>query len=508
MSLGPSVVFLLSMRYICKRNNHSQMNTSTLKTVATALLCTLLTGTVAARAATTDDDHTDFTIRVDKYYNAPVVLAYYFNKQMLVKDTVLTDAKGCAHFAPAEKYPEGIYVVYFPDKSYFDIILGDDQTFELRCDTMPHMTERATASGSRILDEFLKYQKYLAERQQYYKQLDDEFKALDPKDEAGKERLRETFRQADATVKANTEATIERNKDNFLGVFLRALTDIKIPEFDIPEEGAARDSILQIKRYYYYRAHYFDNFDLTDGRLLRTPFFIDKVDKYFTETLPQIADTVAQEAIAFIEKTRPCYEMFRYFVSHLYNMTNNSKIMGMDAALVALADRYYLSGEADWVEEKFIEDLRTNVNNIRHILIGQKAVDLKMISLTGEWFTLSEVDAPFTILVFWEPSCGHCKKEIPLLKKEIWDKYAQYGIKIYAVYCQTDKKEWEDFITEHQLEEWMNVYDPYRRTGFRDYYNIKSTPQIFILDKDKTIIAKKIGVDQIGGFLDHMLDLK
>ncbi|MBP5365771.1 MAG: redoxin domain-containing protein [Bacteroidales bacterium] len=450
---------------------------------------------------------TDITITVDNYPSSPVILGYYFNGQMLVKDTVTTDAKGVAHYVRNEKLPEGIYLVFFPQNQHlFDIIISDDQTFSIKCDTLPDVSSRVQAKGCNVLSDFIDYQNYLKKRSEEQKALSDAYKALAPDDNDGKERIRTQFAEIDKQVKAHNNEMIERNKDNFLSVFLRSLKEIEVPKtFDVKETGAARDSALQAKRYYYYREHYFDNIDFADDRLLRTPTLMSKVDKYFDETLPQLADTVALEAIKIIEKSRPNKECFRFYVSHFYNMANNSKIMGMDAALVIIADKYYLSGEADWAEKKFIDDLREQIENIRYTLIGKQAVDLKMISNTGEWFKLSETSAPFTILVFWEPSCGHCKKEIPELKKQVWDKYKKDGIKIFAVYCQVEPKEWEEFIEEHELDEWINVYDPYGRTGFRKYYNIKSTPQIYILDKDKKIIAKKIGVEQIGDFLDFMM---
>lgn len=452
------------------------------------------------------EELTDITINVDNYYSSPVILGYYFNGQMLVKDTINTNDKGIARLVKNEKIPEGIYIIYFPKNSqFFDIILGDDQSFSLQCDTMPGMTMRVKVNGCKMLSDFIEYQNYLRDRSIEQKKLSDEYKSINENDTINKNRIREQFAEIEKKVKAHNEEVIARNKNNFLSVFLNSLKETETPEFDIQETGEARDSILQIKRYYYYREHYFDNIDFTDDRLLRTPTFITKLDKYFEETLPQMADTVANEAIKIIEKSRSNKETFKFFVSHFYNMTNNSKVMGMDAALVTLAEKYYLSGDADWADQKFIDDLREQISKIKYTLLGQTAVDLKMVSVTGEWFRLSEVQAPYTILVFWEPSCGHCKKEIPLLKTMIWDKYASDGIKIFAVYCQVERKEWEDFITEHQLEDWINVYDPYGRSGFRNYYNIKSTPQIFILDKDKKIIAKRIGVDQIGDFLDFMM---
>lgn len=449
----------------------------------------------------------DIKITVDNYKNSPVILGYYYNNQMLVRDTVITDETCVARYKRDENLAEGIYMLYIPDKSYVDIILGNDQTFDVSCDTLPRMSERVTTEGSQMMTDFINYQHYLGEKQEYYKELSDRYKQVDGNDEL-RAQIKAEYAKTDKEVKTRNLEIIEQNRGNCLAVFLDGLRDIEIPDFDLSNvDETKRDSVLQQKRYYYYREHYFDNLSMKDNRILRTPYFVQKLDKYFNDVLPQIPDTVADECIRVIEMTKGDDEMYRYVVSHLYNMMNNSKIMGMDAALVAIADNYYLKGLCPWADKKFLDELTEQVGKIRWTLLGRKAVNLKqMPSVTGEYFSLYEVDAPYTILVFWEPSCGHCKKEIPELKKVVWDKYASKGIKIFAVYCQTELEPWQNFIEENSLEEWMNVYDPQRKTGFRNYYNINSTPQIFILDKDKTIIAKKIGVDQIGGFLDYMFE--
>lgn len=451
----------------------------------------------------------DFSVKVRNYVGKPVVLGYYFNNKMLVKDTVVTNAVGEARFVRDTLLAEGLYLLHFPENGQvFDILMPHEQKFHIECDTMPGQAERATVTGSRPLANFLAYQKYIMARQKDYRQLSEQYRGA--QGDADKQAaLRKRFMEMDSLVASHNDEVIEANRDNFLANFLRALKDVKVPAFEAPVglAEAERDSIRQMRGYYYYRAHFYDNFDMTDNRLLRTPFFTQKIDKYFEESVPQIPDTVAAEAFRLIEMCRPDEEMFRYFVSTMYNKCNQSNIMGMDAALVKIADRYYLSGEAKWADKKFLDELRENIDGIRYTLIGLKAPDMRMPSVSGEWYRLSEVRAPYTILVFWEPSCGHCKKEVPHIKTALLDKYADRGLKVFAVYCQVEEKPWKEFIEEHQLEEFINVYDPYGRTGFRRFYNIKSTPTIFVLDKDKTIVAKKLGVDQIDGFLAHEFGL-
>ena len=66
---------------------------------------------------------------------------------------------------------------------------------------------------------------------------------------------------------------------------------------------------------------------------------------------------------------------------------------------------------------------------------------------------------------------------------------------------------WTDFIKEHKID-WINVCDPYHKSNYRYEWDIQSTPQLYILDKDKVIIAKRIGVDNIEDFIKHEIDQK
>jgi hypothetical protein len=70
------------------------------------------------------------------------------------------------------------------------------------------------------------------------------------------------------------------------------------------------------------------------------------------------------------------------------------------------------------------------------------------------------------------------------------------GAEVLAVNIQTDVDKWKKYIQDQQLD-WINLADPYVRSNFRKDYNINSTPKVFVLDKEKRIIARKIGVEQV-----------
>ena len=75
-------------------------------------------------------------------------------------------------------------------------------------------------------------------------------------------------------------------------------------------------------------------------------------------------------------------------------------------------------------------------------------------------------------------------------------------IEVYAVGMESDPKLWKDFIVDHKLK-WVNVSDLYNNTNFRNYFDIYSTPVIYLLDEQKRIIAKRLDPVKLKDFIDR-----
>ncbi|MCU4165640.1 thioredoxin-like domain-containing protein [Carboxylicivirga caseinilyticus] len=438
-------------------------------------------------------------IQINEFNKDTIILGYYFNKQMFVEDTIPANSSGRFLIDKKEPIKQGVYIVYLNSDQYFDVLIGEDQTFSIKTST-DDLLANLEIKGSDESVNFLDYQKFLRNKQLEAKSIQDKLK--ETTDEGEKKDLSSKLQGFGDEVKQKAIKTIQNNPNTFLALFLKGIQEIDVPEMEAPAGSANPEQEVQRMRFNYYKAHYFDNLDLSDSRLLRTPYFTEKIDRYLSQVLV-IPDTIMIGCHKMIAAAEGNPEMEKYLIQYLFNWANESKTMGMDAVMVDMADAYYLNGRADWVDEEFLTKLRERVDKIKPTLLNKVAADFKMQSYNEQHFRLSEIRAPFTILVFWEPECGHCKKEIPKLYEEVWQKYADKGIKIVAVYTQNNKEEWVDFITEHQLEEWIHLYDPYNQSGYRNNYDIYSTPVIYILDKDKKILAKRLGVEQIPGFLDH-----
>ena len=432
-------------------------------------------------------------------------LAHYYDGRIFADDTTqLVNGKGL--FAKEKQLDQGIYVVYLPSQKYFDLLIGADQEFSIVAD-QTNFIESIRIKGSEESKAFHNFQQFMKKQNANSKKIQEAYK-VNKDNPSEKEKYQVAFKKADDDVRSHIkQLQVAYADDHFVSKFAQFTLSPKIPDFskEVAESTADRDQVIRKKSYLYNKNHYFDYVDFSDKRFLRTPILKNKLDFFFEKILIQSPDTIVKESSMLIEKARSNDEFFQYMVQYSLNYAVKSKIMGMDAAFVNLAKKYYLSGQANWADSTLMANIRERVIKLQFNLIGMKSKDLTMETPEGEFVRLHEVDAPYTVLYFWEPDCGHCKTITPRLKSEILDQYKQMGIKIFAVCTQNQKEEWENFIAEKDLFDFINCYDPHHQTNFRIYYDVFSTPTMYLLDKDKKILAKRIDVDSLKTFLENEL---
>lgn len=430
--------------------------------------------------------------------NSTVKLAFHLGKQQYIKDSIVTDVKGQCRFSGNKPLPAGVYILVLPGKKFVEFLVEKDQYFTIACDTLEIETS-LKIEGSELNQSFLDYQRGWKSLQDKAISLQSGMKAKsNNKDEYTK--LRKAYSEHEELMKSWLASQAESNNGTLLGSIIKSIIPVPVVVSDLPSYTPNQDSIRKLMSYLYYKKHFFDNTDLNNPGLIRTPVLETKLEQFFTQVVAQFPDSVIKEADIVIRKCEPQKEVYQYVTSWIFNKYTTSSYMGHDAIVVHLADSIYLSGKAPWVSDEYLADLSKRIKRLKPNLIGSRAADLIMTSFTGEYIALSDITADFTILYFWEPDCGHCKESTPLLK-EYYDKNKGSGIEVFAVCTKDDKEKWEKSIIDHNLN-WINGWDPGRLSHFDYYYNVESTPMIYILDKDKKIIAKRLSVSDIGPFIE------
>ncbi|MEO0585572.1 MAG: redoxin domain-containing protein [Bacteroidota bacterium] len=439
-------------------------------------------------------------VAANNFTGSEAYLAYYYGDKQYIKDTVPATA-GSFVFEADTNLPGGIYLVVFPPKNtYFEIIVDKDQKFALETDTTDFVANMKV-KGSKDNELFYKDLLYLADKRKEAQNIQTELtKTGDP---ATKAKLQEDQKKLNEEVMSYRKEFVEDNPDFLYAHVIKGMQDPEVPDPPKDENGNVTDSTFTFR---YYKAHFFDDLDLADDRMLRTPVLYNRVNTYMERlTAKYIPDSVIKSVDYILDQMKDNETNFQFFLVNFLNkyaVGDGKKIMGMDAVYVHMVEKYYRYPEmTPWVNDSNREKMLERAVSMSPVLIGNTAPDFTVQDDKGTYQTLSQVQADWLIVYFWDYGCGHCKKVTPRLT-ETFKKYnlADKGVKIMTININGDVDEWKEKLGTYELNmegAIINTEDIRRRSGSTQFYDINSTPRMFILDKNKIIKAKQIGVPQM-----------
>ena len=448
-------------------------------------------------------------LQVNGLRDSSIIFGYYFGEGRYVQDTAKLDARGHATLKRDSSLAKGLYLFLLPTGESLDLLIGDQQKFTFSVD-MADLRNTQKVEGASLSQAFLDFQTFMGQMQQKGEKVRKEdsivraLPANDPTAEKRREEIREKYKALDTEVKAFHKELLAQHGEDVLGEFVRATIPISLPEYHPDPSVKNVDSARWMWSYTYNSEHYLDNINLASSSLLRTPLVLPKVNHFLDKMILQIPDTLNKYCDKILERAYLNTETFRFWTSYLLNKYQSSEIIGMDAVFVHIADKYYLAGRTPWVDEEFLSKLKDRVAHIKPNLLWAVAPNFKVETLNAQSFELAKDKADATIIVFWEPSCSHCKVAVPKIDS-IARKYDPKRLHVIGFMTTGDGPEWQKYVLEHKLEWWINVWDPYRKTGFHDNYDIYSTPVIYVLDKNHKIVIKRIGVESLAAILDDLL---
>lgn len=449
-------------------------------------------------AGTQDGYNIKITVKGVKE-GATCILANYYGDKQYIKDSAIVNAKGELIFKGKEKFPEGIYLLVPPNKKYFDFVMDAEQNFSLETDTTD-LIKNMKVKGSEENKFFYDYQSFMSSKQKQIEPLQVLYKKTKNNKDSSK-LLQDKIAAIDKEVKDYKLTFIKSNPKSFVSKLFKAMEEPEIPEAPILANGV-KDSTFA---YRYYKSHFFDNLDFSDERLLRTPIFHNKIKQYMDKLTPQTPDSINVSTDYLIGKAQANKEVFKYVVYWLTYTYESSNIMGMDAVFVHLVEKYYVTKQAFWVDSTQLFKITNRAYTLKPLLLGKNAPSINMMDTIGKPFSLYDVKSKYTVLVFWDHGCGHCKKEVPKLAELYHKSLKAKGVAVYAIETEDKPDDWKKFIIENKLD-WINVHQPdqYQRAVTKKIYDIYSTPVIYLLDEKKIIKAKRIDVEQLENFIDML----
>lgn len=463
---------------------------STISLFTCLLVCTHFVGLAQELDAEKRDYKIEIT--VDNLEDSIAYLGYYRGDKRYVLDTTAISDKGYMVFEGNKVVKTGVYFLYTGSYT-MDFLIDRSLEFSLK-------TERETTFASLVVDncpdneQFRAFQLVMIDHQQKMKDLTASLDSTSVKSDTT--RVREEMAKLNEINTFKRDSLLAAFGDTYMSQILIMMA--KSPELEIETDSP---SIEQKKaQYLYYKEHFFDGIDFSSEGLIRAPNFYGKVKEYIDRVTFQNPDSIISSIDLVLAKCEENPELFRFWMGTFFQEYQNPKIMGMDKVFVHLADNYYLKGKIEWADSTLLAELEKEMKFQRESQIGLKAPQIYLQDTLENRTSLYDIKSDYLVLYFYDPDCGHCKKKTPVL----YDLYKKMNgdFDVAAVTVNTEQKKWKDFIKKFDLNGWYNLGDPNYKSNFRVQYNVRSTPQVYILDKDKMIIAKKLDVEQIEGFIN------
>ena len=446
----------------------------------------------------------EIKITLKPFKNQFVYLGHYYGKQLPIIDSVKLNEKSEGIFKGSKKLGGGIYLIGYPDKSgNFEILIDKNQRFSIMADAGNPTGVSFQQSPENA--EFKAYQLFMSTNGRLADSLNKlrmSTTGQDSMDLAGQlEALNKKIRDYRIGI-------MTRSPDSYLTTLLKAMRE---PEVPVNDPAAKTDSLFAYK---YFKNHYWDGVNFYDDRLLRTPFFEGRIDRYFEQLVYPSADSVISEIDYMLAFAGASPEMERFLLLKFTNRYLNQKLMWEDAVFVHLFDKYYSNKNYSWLNEQSKKIITDRAYSLMANITGKPAADIELKDTAGKMVSLYNIPAAYTVIAIWDPTCGHCKEVIPQLDSAYHARWKSLGLKMFGLAKETDgkKSDWTTFIKDHRLFDWTHVYyskeeDAARIKagipGYSQLYDVQSFPTLYLLDQDKRIIGKKLTVNQIDEILAY-----
>ena len=451
----------------------------------------------------------EIMVTLKPYKDQYIYLGHYFGKSYPIIDSVKVDQQSRGVFKGKQPLQGGIYLIGFPNKSgFFEILVDKQQQFSVTADsaTLPN---GITYTNSPDNELFARYQRMVSEKGMRINSLREVLKTVPTR--ADSTRLIDSLNTLDVDLRTSRDRLIEEHSGTFLASLLQAMREPVLPT-ELQQPANREDSI---KAFRYYRDHFWDGVNFWDGRLAYTTFFEDKLDRYFNQLVTPHPDSVNKEMDYMLGYASINTEMQRFLLLRFINRYYSQRYMWEDAVFVHLYEKYFSSKTYPWLSEQGKKTITDRAYSLMANILGTPATDIELPDSTGRTVSLYALQKQFTLVVFWDPTCGHCKETLPKIDSVYAARWKQDGVGIYAVAKETEgtRADWLRFIAEKKIGHWSHVYYSKEAEknrveknvpGYSQLYDVQSFPTLYLLDKDKRIIAKKLSYEQ----MDEIIQLK
>lgn len=243
------------------------------------------------------------------------------------------------------------------------------------------------------------------------------------------------------------------------------------------------------------KERFFDLAAIDDPLLLYAPVYtfriVDYLSLYMVDGL-SMEEMEAQYIMAVdqILVYVPQFPELRAFVVEF--MLEGFELLGLEQVQLHLAENYL--DEA--CESDLAELVRSRMKAYKEMEVGATAPDFTVKDVNGLSISLSEIPNPYTLVMFWSSTCGHCREMMPELKQWYQEGNSQ-DIEVIAISIDSLAAPYLEYLAREEMP-WISSREELGWQGLvASSYHIYATPTFFLLDSARTIIARPASLRQL-----------
>jgi len=412
-----------------------------------------------------------------------IFLSGFYGEKINRIDSAYIDASGHFKFTLGQAIQPGLYRLSIDKDHFLDLIINNENIDFVSGNELSADSTRFTSSVENKIYYF--YSGYDRKVQSKIDLLVPNLDFYPEKDEF----YQETSKEYERLQRS------ERNVlDSISGLYPHsyAVRLFRIQETPFIPAGLTKDD-----RVNYLKQHFLDEVDFNDTLALHSNAWANKAITYLSlysnnkYSQKQLESEFIKAITVILSKASVNAEVYKFLLDYFVGGFDKYHF---DAVITYMADNFQDPYSCEDQARK--TQLQKKLDNFKKISIGKTAPDIAIPDPKGKIIHLSDIKSEYTLLVFWSSECGHCVQMMPQLK-ELYDKQKPKRWEVMTVSIDTSRNEWVTFIREQKLN-WLNGSD---LKGFdsksADDYNIFATPTMFLLDREKKILAKPISYREL-----------
>jgi hypothetical protein len=262
------------------------------------------------------------------------------------------------------------------------------------------------------------------------------------------------------------------------------------------------DASVPNKRKFEERFNFIQSLDIGAPKLLFTPVLRPIITEYLSY-YPLQADSIVKGVDSIMIRLDCKGKSYPYIFDQLSKILKNREIQNNTNAYFYFINKYVKENKCKFLDPKLEKQFLEELNQLKQLTAQDTSVNIILKDTAGVNQNLHDFAKSYdlTVITFFDPTCEHCKVELPRMDSTIklLEKQLVLTIGKFTI-CNdmgTQPAFWKSFITEHHLDYHYVHVSLGANNEIRKAYDAYTNPLFYLIDKNGKFISKKLSLNTL-----------